>query len=67
MTAYVSVEINLECRTTPTFIATRVTWNKVCYVPYNVIDHYPAVLFTRMLLDLLYSNYGFRHVVNLDV
>jgi hypothetical protein len=32
------------------------TGYEVCYIPYNIIYHYPTVLFTGMLLDLLHRN-----------
>jgi hypothetical protein len=37
------------------------SWNEVRYVPYNVINHDPAVLFARMLFDLLYGNHRVCH------
>jgi hypothetical protein len=39
-----------------TFAATWVTRSKFCYVPDNVVDHDPAIICARMLLDLLYRH-----------
>jgi hypothetical protein len=47
-----------------TFIATRMRWDEVRYVPHNVINYDPTVLFTRMVFDFLHGNYRIRHDVS---
>jgi len=49
MLARVACQISLML----TVATTRVTWGELGYIPNNIIDHDPAIICARMLLNLL--------------